>query len=95
MSSPLVCYYCNREKRRVALRLEGLKARVPTDPELLVDTHLIVCPYCGESLEILVDSSIRRQDYVEDCQVCCRPITLTIVVDGDGCLHVDASSEAE
>ena len=60
-----------------------------------MDTHLIVCPYCGESLEILVDSSIRRQDYIEDCEVCCQPITLTIAVDGDGCLHVDASSEAE
>ena len=73
-----------------------LKAR-PDRPEaeLLVDTHLIVCPYCGESLEILVDSSIRRQDYIEDCEVCCRPIILTIAVDGDGCLHVDASSEAE
>ena len=60
-----------------------------------MDTHLIVCPYCGESLEILVDSSIRRQDYIEDCEVCCRPITLTIAFDGDGCIRVDASSDAE
>jgi hypothetical protein len=42
------------------------------------------CPYCGEPLELAVDESGgRRQAYVEDCAVCCRPIEVTAVV-GDG-----------
>jgi hypothetical protein len=42
-----------------------------------------LCPYCGESIEIVVDTSIQEQEYIEDCQVCCRPITLRVEVLGD------------
>ena len=38
----------------------------------------ICCPYCGEMLIILVDPSVETQEYIEDCQVCCRPIELTV-----------------
>jgi hypothetical protein len=55
----------------------------------------IQCPYCGESIEILVDDSAGDQRYVEDCQVCCRPISIVVSVDEDGALRVDASSENE
>ncbi|TAL85401.1 MAG: CPXCG motif-containing cysteine-rich protein [Rhodanobacter sp.] len=43
----------------------------------------IDCPYCGEAIEILVDASIPRQQYIEDCQVCCRPISLSVAIDED------------
>ncbi|HAY46549.1 MAG TPA: CPXCG motif-containing cysteine-rich protein [Gammaproteobacteria bacterium] len=36
------------------------------------------CPYCGESLSLLVDISTGDQSYVEDCQVCCRPIEFSL-----------------
>ena len=53
----------------------------------------IQCPYCGESIEILVDDSAGEQRYIEDCQVCCRPITIAVSVDEDGTLRVDAAGE--
>jgi hypothetical protein len=37
-----------------------------------VDTHPIHRPSCGEPLEILIDPSVRKQAYIEDCEVCCR-----------------------
>lgn len=42
------------------------------------------CPYCGETLEIEVDCSIDAQNYIEDCQVCCRPIVMDVTVDDAG-----------
>ncbi|HEY0198177.1 MAG TPA: CPXCG motif-containing cysteine-rich protein [Rhodanobacter sp.] len=51
------------------------------------------CPYCGESIEILVDVSAGDQNYIEDCQVCCRPITLNVRMDEDGEVQVSATSE--
>jgi hypothetical protein len=39
----------------------------------------IVCPHCGESFPLEVDTSQSEQTLIEDCSVCCRPITLTIV----------------
>jgi hypothetical protein len=45
--------------------------------------HLIVCPYCFEPIEVLLDLSAGDQDYVEDCQVCCRPIEFRLRVFGE------------
>jgi hypothetical protein len=38
----------------------------------------ILCPHCGESFPLQVDTSQSTQTLIEDCNVCCRPIALTI-----------------
>jgi Cysteine-rich CPXCG len=39
-----------------------------------------VCAGCGEWNETTVDESAgRRQRYVEDCQVCCKPNVLLVI----------------
>ncbi len=53
------------------------------------------CPYCGESIDVLIDQSESLQDYIEDCQVCCRPIRLSVAVDLDGNVDLTARSENE
>ncbi|UTW05152.1 CPXCG motif-containing cysteine-rich protein [Amphritea atlantica] len=40
------------------------------------------CPYCGEPIELLVDCTAGDQQYFEDCQVCCKPISVDLKVDG-------------
>jgi len=50
-----------------------------------MDSQEIHCPYCGEPLEIAIDWSVREQEYVEDCQVCCQPMLLRVTLgDTDG-----------
>lgn len=35
------------------------------------------CPYCGEKISMLLDLSLDdTQTYIEDCEVCCRPIQI-------------------
>ena len=60
-----------------------------------LDAQKVSCPYCGESISVLVDDSLPEQSYVEDCQVCCRPIVLAVSVDLDGDVMVSARSENE
>jgi hypothetical protein len=49
----------------------------------------VVCPYCGETNEVGLDpGSGERQEYVEDCQVCCRPWRVVVSYDGTGGAHV-------
>ena len=55
----------------------------------------IGCPYCGESISILVDDTLPEQRYVEDCQVCCRPIELDVAVTPNGDVIVNARSGDE
>jgi hypothetical protein len=50
---------------------------------MLIGRH-ITCPYCGETFETDIDLSAGTQEYIEDCYVCCRPISLQTVVDADG-----------
>lgn len=38
----------------------------------------VQCPYCGEAVEVLIDESAGDQRYIEDCQVCCRPIEMKL-----------------
>jgi hypothetical protein len=33
----------------------------------------VQCPYCWEQFSLLIDASVESQEYVEDCEVCCRP----------------------
>ena len=44
----------------------------------------VECPYCGEAISVLVDTSVAEQEYVEDCSVCCRPIEFSVTcADGE------------
>lgn len=36
--------------------------------------HFFQCPYCWEEISMLLESSVIKQTYVEDCEVCCNPI---------------------
>ena len=55
----------------------------------------IECPYCGEWINLVLDTSAGPQHYIEDCQVCCRPITVILDVDADGDAVVRVQSEGE
>ena len=39
------------------------------------------CPYCGESISMIFDTSAGSQQYIEDCEVCCRPIEIKFSTD--------------
>jgi hypothetical protein len=46
---------------------------VDDDAEFDADSE-VTCPYCGETITVLLDpGSGATQEYVEDCEVCCRP----------------------
>ena len=53
----------------------------------------VVCPYCGETVEIGLDpGSGNSQDYVEDCQVCCQPWRVSVHYREDGSASVTATA---
>lgn len=58
-----------------------------------INEQLIDCPYCGETLDILVDINEVGQEYIEDCHVCCRPIVFNVTSDESGELEVNVRSE--
>jgi hypothetical protein len=41
-----------------------------------MEEYFFQCPYCWEKISMLFDTSIRDQQYIEDCEVCCNPIEI-------------------
>jgi len=53
-----------------------------------MDEHvLVVCPYCGEEIEIYIESDVRGA-FVQDCEVCCNPWRVRVEY-ADGERYVD------
>jgi C4-type Zn-finger protein len=70
-----------------------LRQKLTAMHELLETT--VSCPYCGERLDVLLDPSVPHQDYIEDCQVCCRPVIFDVTVADGGEVSVFVRSENE
>ncbi|MFP3853494.1 MAG: CPXCG motif-containing cysteine-rich protein [Anaerolineales bacterium] len=45
----------------------------------MLETIEISCPHCGELNDLELDrSGGDRQEFIEDCWVCCRPIQYSV-----------------
>jgi hypothetical protein len=53
------------------------------------------CAVCGETNETVLDESAGlQQQFIEDCQVCCRPNVIRVLIDEEtGALQVESTFE--
>ncbi|WP_040248435.1 CPXCG motif-containing cysteine-rich protein [Psychroserpens mesophilus] len=54
--------------------------------------HFFQCPYCWETISMLIDISQENQSYIEDCEVCCNPIQLNISAENNEILSFEAQN---
>ena len=54
--------------------------------------HAFTCPYCWEEISMVIEPTPEEQVYIEDCEVCCRPIEIRFRGDEDGLTAFDAQS---
>src|ERR1700676_2939202 len=73
--------WSDRQKRKES-RIQ-LPAPESTRKNAIAMEHFFRCPYCGEEISMVLDLSVRRQTYVEDCEVCCNPIEIHYTVEAD------------
>ena len=52
--------------------------------------YFFTCPYCWDEISMVLDTSVRSQIYVEDCEVCCNPIEVRYVIEDDAVLEFEA-----
>jgi hypothetical protein len=76
----------NRWDEKSHQALAECRSRCP--PELIAVSSSLVehefnCPYCGEEISMVLDLSVGRQTYIEDCEVCCNPIEISFTVEDD------------
>jgi transcription elongation factor Elf1 len=63
----------------------------PCESHILTEVeYFFTCPYCSERISMVLDTSVKRQTYIEDCEVCCQPIEVTYAVQDDEVRHFEA-----
>jgi hypothetical protein len=45
--------------------------------------YFFTCPYCWQEISFVIDTSQPKQEYVEDCEVCCNPINIKVEITDD------------
>jgi hypothetical protein len=80
----------------IAPKEDWLDEQFPLGDGVADTSALVACPYCGAEVELALDpGGGAQQEYVEDCEVCCRPWQLRVTWDEGGAAHVEARSEED
>jgi len=66
---------CCETCRNIVTRCDRRSAKVPRME------HFFTCPYCWQTISMVLDVSAPEQTYVEDCEVCCQPIEVSYAVE--------------
>ena len=53
----------------------------------------IQCPYCGQSFELVIDTSVESQRFTSDCEICCRPFEVVAECEPGEVLSLDVQGE--
>ena len=54
--------------------------------------HFFQCPFCWEEISMLLDPSLGRTEYVEDCEICCHPINVVYGFEDQNLTHFEAQN---
>ncbi|WP_179336803.1 CPXCG motif-containing cysteine-rich protein [Winogradskyella ludwigii] len=57
-----------------------------------MEEHFFQCPYCWEQISMLVDGSQSHQNYIEDCEICCNPIQISITIENQEIISFNAEN---
>lgn len=87
-----ICYFheTNIQLLQYDLHLRGLNIIVPI--LMLQQEHFFNCPYCNAEISVILDVSVQQQTYIEDCEVCCNPISINYKLEGETLIEFNAES---
>jgi len=57
-----------------------------------LQNHKIKCPFCLETISVMLDPSESKQQYIEDCEVCCNPIEITCEFNDGNLIYFDVKA---
>jgi hypothetical protein len=52
--------------------------------------YFFTCPYCWQQISMVLDISEPHQSYVEDCEVCCKPIEVEYTLEDESIAEFEA-----
>lgn len=55
-------------------------------------SETVPCPFCGQHNEVTVDTSLPRQRFGTDCEVCCRPFNVVAECENGEILNLETEA---
>ena len=52
-------------------------------------SETVQCPFCGQSFELVIDTSVPTQQFTTDCEICCRPFEVVAECEPGEILSLD------
>lgn len=52
----------------------------------------IQCPHCGEQFSLAFDATEGDSEFIIDCEVCCRPMTVTVQMESGEINQIQVSA---
>lgn len=50
---------------------------------MIEQDYSFACPHCGDAMSARIDATGgKRQSFIQDCETCCRPIQITVEIEG-------------
>ena len=56
---------------------------------VMLETESVQCPFCGQTFELAIDTSVPSQRFTTDCEVCCRPFEVVAECEAGEILSLD------
>ena len=57
-----------------------------------MNEYFFQCPYCWEQISMLIDTSQNHQQYIEDCEICCNPIQISVTTENQEIVSFQAEN---
>jgi predicted DsbA family dithiol-disulfide isomerase len=53
----------------------------------------VICPFCGQTCEIVIDTSLAQQRFNTDCEICCRPFEVSAECKSGSIVRVEVAAD--
>jgi hypothetical protein len=57
------------------------------------DNDPVLCPFCGQENWLQFEASLAMQQFITDCEICCRPFEVTVECEAGEVLSVSVRGE--
>ncbi|MGA2177229.1 MAG: CPXCG motif-containing cysteine-rich protein [Verrucomicrobiota bacterium] len=60
---------------------------------MMQESGSVQCPFCGQRFDLAIETSQAEQQFIVDCEVCCRPLRVSVTCEAGEILDLRAEAD--
>jgi hypothetical protein len=57
------------------------------------ETGSVLCPFCGQYFDLVIETSQPEQQFTIDCEICCRPLQVSVTCEAGEIVELRAAGD--